>query len=117
MDSRTGGHLVRGSYHDPKKLILAAAACSENQDDENGNPIQPPPELTLAWQVEQWGGQAVMGGEIPAQTLRRMTVLKNVYTAFQSYRAGKYRLAQWVQANPTQYDIVARVRQMRTDNG
>lgn len=90
--------------------MLAAADCAE--DDEA--PV--PPELTIAWQVERWGADAVFGEPIPARLLRRMNVSSNVYNAFLSYQAGAHRLAEWARANPVHLSIVTQIRQMRLDN-
>jgi hypothetical protein len=107
--------LPRG-YDDPKKLILAAADCAEDATDKNDNPIPPPPELSLAWQFERWGVEAVLPGPLPVRLLRRMNACLNVYTAFQSYQAGKYRLADWGKANPSHLQIVSEIRLMRMQN-
>jgi len=90
--------------------MLAAAACAE--DDEA--PV--PPELSLAWQVERWGAGAVTDKPIPVRMLRRMNVSSNVYTAFMSYQAGMYRLADWARANPTHAKIVHEIRTLRLSN-
>jgi hypothetical protein len=98
---------ISGSDDNPKKLILAAAACAE--DDQA--PV--PPELTLAWQVERWGAEAVYSGPIPVRLLRRMNASSNIYSAFMSYQAGMHRLADWARANPSPSRIVNEIRTMR----
>lgn len=94
-------------------MILAAAAYAEGDTDENDIPLPPPPELVLAFQVEQWGAEAAYGKEIPAQLLRRMGTCLNVYNAFISYVAGSLRAAEWAAANPVKFGIVAKVRELR----
>ena len=80
--------------------------------DEYGD--EPPPELLLAWQVEQWGSVAVFGArEIPANLLRRMSSCLNVYKAFLSYVAGSNNIAKWATANPVYLEIVTMVREIR----
>lgn len=106
MDCRTGRGSLLGSDQSPKKLILAAADCAEFD-------TPPPPELVLAWQVQRWGAPAVFAGEIPAHTLKLMAAAANVHAAFESYKAGSARFADWAQAHPTQFGIVADVREMR----
>lgn len=106
MDRRESRRPISGSDDNPKKLILAAAACAED-----GEPA--PPELFAAWQIKRWGAGAVYSGEIPARDLRRMTVATNVYNAFESYRANAHRFADWAQSNPKSFEIVADVREMR----
>ena len=107
MDRRTRRNSLRRSDDNTKKLILEAAASAEDPT------ASPPPELTLAWQVERWGAAAVIGDRIPARLLKRMTVSANIHTAFRSYQAGKYRLADWARANPLHTAIVAEIRLMR----
>ena len=107
MDRRTRWISLHGSDDNSKKLILEAAASAEDPT------ASPPPELTLAWQVERWGAAAVIGDRIPARLLKRMTVLANIHTAFMSYRAGMYRLADWARAHPLHAQIVADIRLMR----
>ena len=97
----------------PKKLILAAADCAEGVTDENGVPVQPPPELILAWRIERWGAGAVFDGPIPAKLLARMGAVQNVYNAFMSYKAGSGNFAKWAELNPQHFAIVAEIREMR----
>lgn len=107
MDGGTRERIVFGSDTRPKKLILAAAECAENKD------APPPPELVLAWRVLRWGAGAVFAGEIPARLLTRMSVAVNTYNAFESYKAGSGNFAKWAEMNPSQFSIVADVREMR----
>jgi len=89
---------------------MAAADCAE----DDTAPV--PPELSLAWQIERWGADAVLPGPLPVRLLKRMSACLNVYTAFTSYRAGAYRLADWATANPSHLQIVTEIRLMRMQN-
>lgn len=101
---------VPGGNNDPKKLILAAADFAE------GDNTEPPPELFLAWQVEQWGAEAVFGTVVPARLLMRMSASVNVYNAFTNYIAGSHQAAEWARSHPAQLRIVQSVREMRQQN-
>jgi hypothetical protein len=92
------------------------ADSAEGFTDENDNPAPPPPELSIAFQVDQWGADAVYGHPLPAKLLRRMTACLNVYQAIKSYQAGSYRLADWARAHPQQAQIVTQIREMRAQN-
>ena len=81
------------------------------EDDE----IPTPPELSLAWQVERWGTEAVFGGPIPIRLLKRMTAAANVHAAMMSYQAGMYRLADWARSYPNYLKIVTDIRLMRQE--
>lgn len=107
MDSaRDYGAVCQCADH-PKKLITAAADYAE----EGG---QPPYELLIAWQVERWGASAVFGAEaVPLNLLLRMSAALNVYNAHRSFLLGSGNVAQWAEANPSQFEIVASVRRMR----
>lgn len=56
---------------------------------EDGEP--PPPELKLAWLVDQWGTLPDAGGlyDQDAQTLKRMTVYNNIYKVVMKWRSLK----------------------------
>lgn len=106
---------LSGSDRNPKKLILAAADFAEGYTDDDDNPLPAPPELMMAFQVEQWG-QAVYSRPLPAQMLRRMTVTLNVYNAVKSYQAGSLHLADWARSNPTAAKMIAEIRELRQAN-
>ena len=89
----------------------------EEVEDEHGNKALPPLELTIAWQVERWGAVSVFGlSPVPARLLKRMAVASNIYCAFESYKAGSHRLADWAKANPAHAQIVTEIRELRLSN-
>jgi len=93
---------------------VAAADFAEGYTDEDGNKLPPPPELVLAWQVEQWGATAIFGShEIPVRLLRRMSNALNVYKAFSSYTAGSNNAAEWARSHPVYLDVVRHIRELR----
>lgn len=67
-----------------KKLIEEVVAVVDD-----GGP--PPQELRLAWLVDQWGSLPEAGGlyDQDAQTLKRMTVLNNIYKVVTRLRSAK----------------------------
>jgi len=69
--------------------------------------------LAAAFQVEQWGAPALFPGVIPVQKIRRWTACLNVYRAMKSYQAGAANFAQWAERNPGQFELVAKIREMR----
>jgi len=87
---------------------LATADYAEDSDE---NP--PPPELAEAFQAEIWGASALYPGTIPVRKLRRWGACLNIYRAVKSYQAGSTRFAQWAERNPGQFEIVAKIREMR----
>ena len=117
MGSHAHCPVVHGSDKHPKKLILAAADFAEEIEDEDGNKAEPPPELILAWQVQQWGYVAVFGDQpMPANMLRRMSACLNYYNATISYIAGSHNIAEWARANPVHLKMTTTIREMRTNH-
>lgn len=110
MDCGTYWRVVFDINNHSKKLILAAADCAEGIEGS-----LPPPELVLAWQIERWGASSVMSGELPANLLKRMTAVSNTFNAFESFKAGSARFADWATSHPFYFNIVAEVREMRKD--
>jgi hypothetical protein len=117
MDFSTHSRAIRRSIDNPKSLALAAAAYAEGLEDEYGNKALPPPELTLAWQVERWGADAVLGAVIPVRLLRRMNATTNIYGAFMSFELGKKRVVEWANRHPKEYEIVHEIRTLRIQHG
>ena len=119
MGSRPNRFVVPASHGDTKKLILAVADFAEYGNNPNREPdepiFRPPPELLLAWKVQEWGSLAVFGNqEIPAGLLNRMTTALNVYRAVISYIAGSNaNFAEWAAKNPGYLEIVTDIREMR----
>lgn len=109
MDCGESRRALSRGYGNPKKLIMAVADHAEFDEP-------PPPELSVAFQVEQWGADTVYGHPLPAKMLRRMSACLNIYGAIKSYQAGSYRLADWAQAHPGQAKIVTQIREMREQN-
>jgi hypothetical protein len=88
-------------------MILAAADCAER----NG---PPPPELVLAWQVEQWRALPDEGGlrDQEAGLLERMSAALNTYRAISGWR-GSSAWAQWAKDNPGGWRMVEIVLKLR----
>jgi hypothetical protein len=96
---------------------LAVADYAEGYTDDDDNPLPPPPELVIAFQVDQWGASAVYDGSLSVKLLRRMSACLNTYNAVNSYKAGSNRLADWARAHPKQADLIVSIREMRLQNG
>ena len=92
-------------------MILAAAACAEGKG-------QPPPELTLGWEMERFHALPEPGGlrDQRAGEMLRCRVALNVYVAFKAFR-GSASWAKWSQSNPSQYEIIAQVTEMQEAHG
>jgi len=93
------------------------ADYAEGYTDDDDNPLPPPPELVMAFQVEKWGAAAVFSGPLPVKTLRRMSACLNIHSAISSYEAGSHRLADWARTHPQQADLIVSIREMRRHAG
>jgi len=89
---------------------LAAAACAEGKG-------QPPPELLLGWEMEQFHALPEPGGlrDQVAGEVMRCRAAMNVYRAFQAFR-GARSWAAWAKANKSQWTIVSQVTALREAN-
>ena len=96
-------------------MILAAAAYA---DDANKN--APPPELSLAFQAEQWGVLPEPGGlrDQRAGELDRMTAVLNTYRTMKSYKEVKPKdKSKWRKNNPQAWELCEAIRDMRIKDG
>jgi len=93
-------------------MILAAAAHAE---DAKKN--APPPELSLAFQAEQWGVLPEPGGlrDQRIGELDRMKVALNVYRAMKGYKSAKDKKS-WRENNPQGWEIYLDILDMRDGN-
>lgn len=84
-------------------MIRAAVACAAGDGP-------PPPELTLAWQCQQFGALPYAGGlsEQPAGLLDRMTAANNSYNAWRGYIQAPHKNA-WIADNPQGWKIVQEI--------
>ncbi len=84
---------------------MAAADCAQY-----GEPA--PPELRLAWRIQQWGPPNSDGwGEWPAGQIDRLSAVLNVYNAMAAY-AGNAS-ADWLDRHPQQAAVVGQVLRWR----
>ena len=60
------------------------SAVVEYADDPTGREV--PLELEMAWRVQDFGAEAVLGVNAPARIVRRVSLAGNVYRAFISRR-------------------------------
>lgn len=93
-------------------MILAAAAYAE---DAKKN--APPPELSLAFQAEQWGVLPEPGGlrDQRAGELDRMTAALNTYRTMKEYKGlRKHEDRQkWRERNPQAWELYLDVLDLR----
>lgn len=88
-------------------MIAAADAA------QYGEP--PPPELRLAWRIQQWGPPDGNGwNDWPAGQLDRMSAVLNVYNAMMAYVGGSGNV-EWMDANPAAARTVTRITKWRME--
>jgi len=90
---------------------LAAADCAEGRGE-------PPPALTLAWRCDRWHALPEAGGmrQQPYRLMQDMSAAANVYQAISAWRSAR-NWADWSQANPQMWKVVAAVLKLRRANG
>lgn len=113
MGGVRGCRVVQRDSANPKRLILAVANYAEGLREDDDTPCKPPPELVLAWRIEQFGSEAVLGRVLYADELSKMTTCVNVYSAVSSFRVNSINAAEWARRNPSQLKIVSKIRELR----
>lgn len=93
-------------------MILAAAAYAE---DPKGN--EPPPELQLAFQAEQWHILPEPGGlrDQRIGELDRMAAALNAYRLLKEYKSipsGKEK-GKWIEAHPSEYQLYRNILDLK----